>query len=143
MNQISRDLSNGSTSGALRAAIVVLVVYGVFSLAVGAAIQLRSGLGEWTDILRGLVRVLGLVIVIQALRRRKPWAWWTTIALSGLSIALGVGALIMLFTVTPQLERTVVRPTLFASVVGSLLLAAVVGCLLQPGTRTQFRARAD
>ena len=126
----------------VRAAAWVLALYGVLVLVHATVAQSLGGWRDAGDYPRAVVRCLGLALVAWGLFRRRRWAWWTAVGLSGFWLVAGlagVTALLLLAGERPPLPGS----ALTATVVGAALLAVALGLLLAPTSRAAFRAPAS
>lgn len=127
--------------GTVRAAIALLLVYGLYVLGVATVLQVQS---EWTEARqypRALIRFGGMLFIAWGLARRARWAWWLAVGLGAFWIILGLGAL-GVFAYYRGGEASPVDTMVFLSTIGFVLLLTALGLLLTRPSRAVFLGRA-
>jgi len=124
----------------LHVAAAMFLVYAASVVANAALVVSWSG--DTSEVLRVVVRVIGVAFLARGLWQAKRWAWWLGVLGGSLFFVFGTGGAVMLHMAGTLAERP--YPALdymFFTVCLGALLAAVL-FLLHSGSRAAIRAAA-
>ena len=122
----------GGAPLSVQTAICFIMVSGILVLADGLLLGLRTG--AWKYLVAGFWYFVLAFRVIDRLIKLKPWAWWATVALSGL-FSIRAGMFVIGWLIAPQAPE--VQALVFESLHG-LSIGAVLCELMQRESREAF-----